>query len=270
MQESLVQAITSITKQDTLAQRSCPACFGVSSPRDISPSQSSNSPVNNLPQNCDNTLFDDPPHTNNPPHVNIPLHESNNQEVNNPPQPSSNQFKTPSLPIDNHQIFICMDGNFQHRHHERASKNYLPVENHSFFIRPEEITNSNAEILEAERAKKVSQTAKDRCTEQHKAADDRRNASSWKGCDDTGLFGCCCRHDSVILFCNIHKTGEGRGLPMSILKRLFEDINPDVKVGVLYDIGCTLKKFFEARSLLPDHLPRTKFATAVFHSYVHD
>ncbi|KAA1070014.1 hypothetical protein PGTUg99_004216 [Puccinia graminis f. sp. tritici] len=240
MQRKLVQNMTSINRQEVLAQQSCPACFGVA--------------------------LQDP----------------------NPAEPP------PADSADNHKVFICLDGNFQHRHHERESKNYIGIQNQSLFVRPEEIDVSNQEIREGELAKRVSKKAvrqtykqlistttadinyylhkpqKDRCTEQHKAADDRRNASSWKGCDDTGLFGCCCRHDSVISFCNIHKSGEGCGLPMSIIKRFFNAINPNIEVGLLYDIGCTLKKFFQARGLLTDHLPRMKFATAVFHSYVHD
>ncbi|KAA1084676.1 hypothetical protein PGT21_034028 [Puccinia graminis f. sp. tritici] len=184
--------------------------------------------------------------------------------------PESNPTESTADSADDHQVFICLDGNFQHRHHERASKNYIGIESQTLFVPSNEIEVSNSEIREAEISKRVSKKAKDRCAEQHKAADDRRNASSWKGCDDTGLFGCCCRHDSVITFCNIHKTGEGRGLPMSIIKSFLSSINPNIKVGVLYDIGCTLKKFFQARGLLTDQLPRMKFATAVFHSYVHD
>ncbi|PLW22701.1 hypothetical protein PCASD_13747 [Puccinia coronata f. sp. avenae] len=111
---------------------------------------------------------------------------------------------------------------------------------------------------------------KDRCTEQHKAADDRRNASTWKGCDDTGLFGCCCRHDSVLYYCNIHKAGEGRGLPTLIIKQVFSDLNSQMEVGILYDIGCTMPKFLESRKLLSNYKTRMSFATAVFHSYVHD
>ena len=88
--------------------------------------------------------------------------------------------------------------------------------------------------------------------------------------DDTGLFGCCCRHDSIISFCNIHKTGESRSLPMSIIKQLFNDINPNIQLGVLYNIGCTLKKFFNSCGLLSNQLSRMTFAPAVFHSYVHD
>ncbi|KAA1069373.1 hypothetical protein PGT21_022522 [Puccinia graminis f. sp. tritici] len=184
--------------------------------------------------------------------------------------PESNPTESTADSADDHQVFICLDGNFQHRHHKRASKNYIGIKSQTLFVPSNEIEVSNSEIREAEISKRVSKKAKDRCAQQHKAADDRRNASSWKGCDDTGLFGCCCRHDSVIAFCNIHKTGEGRGLPMSIIKSFLSSINPNIKVGVLYDIGCTLKKFFQARGLLTDQLPRMKFATAVFHSYVHD
>jgi hypothetical protein len=242
MQRDIVLLVTSNNPQEVLAQRSCPACFGVSDPGD-----------------ADKSI----------------------------------------QPIDNKQVFICLDGNFQHRHHERASKNYIGVEDQPLFVRPEEVETSVEEIRAGETVKRVSKKAasiptsfenfvslpqasitnvynylfvkkKDRCTEQHKAEDDCRNASSWKGCNDTGLFGCCCRHDSVIYFSNIHKTGEQRSLPMTIIKRIFSEINPDIKVGVLYDIGCTLQKFFNARSLLQHLLPRMNFATAVFHSYVHD
>ncbi|PLW48515.1 hypothetical protein PCASD_04225 [Puccinia coronata f. sp. avenae] len=211
MQANLVQTVTSTTKQDILAQRSCPACFGESFP------------------------------------------------VTNPTQPT-----------DNSKVFVCLDGNFQHRHHERASKNYVALEDQPLFIKPDELELANSQILEGERSNRVSEKAKDRCTEQHKAADDRRNASSWKGCDDTGLFGCCCRHDAVISFSNIHKSGEGRGHPTAIINRLFNEVQPNVQIGVVYDIGCTLKNFFTKRHLFHDYLDRMTFATAVFHSYVHD
>ncbi|KNE93316.1 hypothetical protein PSTG_13260 [Puccinia striiformis f. sp. tritici PST-78] len=299
MRRNLVQSITSVNKQDLLAQRSCPACFGVSLPIP-SPTHPDTSSTQPIPpsQPADSTAAGphssatlEPPSTQPPddstPEItnsgpNLPASSATilpstsastpPQPVNgsSPPTPLNQQPQTSDLAPDDHQVFICFDANFQQRHHERATKNYLELEDQPLFIRPEEIVASNAEILDAERSQRVSKKAKDRCTEQHKAADDRRNAASWKGCDDTGLFGCCCRHDAVIYFCNIHKTGEGRGLPLSILNRIFAEINPNVKLGILYDIGCTLKKFLQSRALLGDHTPRMKFATAVFHSYVHD
>ncbi|POW04684.1 hypothetical protein PSTT_10208 [Puccinia striiformis] len=146
---------------------------------------------------------------------------------------------------DNHKIYICLDANFQQRHHERSSKNYIKIESQPLFIPPEDIQESNTEIRDAEIAKKVSQKASS--TKQQMTA-----ATQARGKDVTT------------------PTGEGRGLPMSIIKRLFADINPDVNVGVLYDIGCTLGKFLQKRDLLTDLRPRMTFATAVFHSYVHD
>ncbi|POV98855.1 hypothetical protein PSHT_13824 [Puccinia striiformis] len=317
MQRKLVQTVTSITNQDVLAQRSCPACFGVSLPMttlvnvsqqgpnpDSNPPQSGPTSDSNQPQLAPNPDLNTPeaapnpdlnllqprsnpdlnpdrgltqPPTRSQPAILPPslvqdtLQQSNlNEAVTHPAQSTQPGVNLNQLPPDNNKIHLCLDGNFQHRHHERSTKNYIQVEGQPLFIRPEEIAESNEEILEGERAQRVSKKAKDRCTEQHKAADDRQNASSWKGCDDTGLFGCCCRHDSVIYFCNIHKTGEGRALPMSILKRIFGEINPNVQLGVLYDIGCTLKKFFQSRALLTEFAPRMDFATAVFHSYVHD
>jgi hypothetical protein len=100
MQANLVQTVTSTTKQDILAQRSCPACFGESFP------------------------------------------------VTNPTQPT-----------DNSKVFVCLDGNFQHRHHERASKNYVALEDQPLFIKPDELELANSQILEGERSNRVSEKA---------------------------------------------------------------------------------------------------------------
>ncbi|KAA1073702.1 hypothetical protein PGT21_023012 [Puccinia graminis f. sp. tritici] len=107
MQRKIIQTATSITKQEVLAQRSCPACFGVAVP------------------------------------IDNPIH----------PETQSTQD------FDTNKVFICLDGNFQHRHHERASKNYLELENEPLFVTPEEIALSNLEIREGELAKRVSQKA---------------------------------------------------------------------------------------------------------------
>jgi hypothetical protein len=85
----------------------------------------------------------------------------------------------------------------------------------------------------------------DRCTESHKAANDKRNQSTWKGCDDTGLMGCCCRHDAAISMLNIHKSGEQRALPLTLVDKLLKSIEPERPVGILYDIGCSLDKFIQ-------------------------
>ncbi|POV98420.1 hypothetical protein PSTT_14428 [Puccinia striiformis] len=135
------------------------------------------------------------------------------------------------------QLCVCLDGNFQHRHQINASRDH-------------------------DRA--------DRCTESHKAADDKRNETTWKGCDDTGLMGCCCRHDAAIHFANIYKSGEQRHFPMALIQTLLSEIEPNRKVAILYDIGCTMDKYIDRRHLIPEYRAQLKFGTSVFHAYAHN
>lgn len=131
-----------------------------------------------------------------------------------------------SLPNqDSGKIHLCLDGNFQHRHHARAEKGHLALQTPVLFIPPEELQRTNEQICESEINLRKSDQAKDKCAEVHKVADDKRNSSTWKGCNTTGLMGSCCRHDSVLYFCNINRSGEGRGLPLSIIKQLFHELD---------------------------------------------
>ncbi|KNE87958.1 hypothetical protein PSTG_18648, partial [Puccinia striiformis f. sp. tritici PST-78] len=75
------------------------------------------------------------------------------------------------------------------------------------------------------------------------AADDKRNESTWKGCDDTGLMGLCCRHDAAIYMGNIFKSGEQRCLPVTMINELLTQCEADRPIGILYDIGCSLDKY---------------------------
>jgi hypothetical protein len=138
------------------------------------------------------------------------------------------------------RLIVCLDGNFQHRHHTKASRNYVKLESPRIFIPPSELDQMFNEINAHEVEEEM-----DKCTESHKAANDKRNQSTWKGCDDTGLMGCCCRHDAAVHMLNIHKSGEKRALPLAIMKRLMQSIELDRPVGILYDIGCSLEKFIE-------------------------
>ncbi|KAH9467615.1 hypothetical protein Pst134EA_011254 [Puccinia striiformis f. sp. tritici] len=188
MRRNLVQSITSVNKQDLLAQRSCPACFGVSLPIP-SPTHPDTSSTQPIPpsQPADSTAAGphssatlEPPSTQPPddstPEItnsgpNLPASSATilpstsastpPQPVNgsSPPTPLNQQPQTSDLAPDDHQVFICFDANFQQRHHERATKNYLELEDQPLFIRPEEIVASNAEILDAERSQRVSKKA---------------------------------------------------------------------------------------------------------------
>ncbi|KAA1080941.1 hypothetical protein PGT21_025947 [Puccinia graminis f. sp. tritici] len=144
--------------------------------------------------------------------------------------------------LKENKLIVCLDGNFQHRHHSKASRDYERIHTPSLFISQSEVDAMTAKIRDIELRKKP-QNKKDRCTEAHKAADDKRNESSWKGCDDTGLMGCCCRHDAAIYVANINKSGEQRCFPMALLNKIINNVESDRHVGILYDIGCSLDKF---------------------------
>ncbi|EGG06234.1 uncharacterized protein MELLADRAFT_71976 [Melampsora larici-populina 98AG31] len=48
----------------------------------------------------------------------------------------------------------------------------------------------------------------DPCTTQHTAAEDRRDGSSWRGSEETGLIGLACRHDHMLKIVNVIRSGE--------------------------------------------------------------
>ncbi|KAA1134240.1 hypothetical protein PGTUg99_033611 [Puccinia graminis f. sp. tritici] len=181
-----------------------------------------------------------------------------------PSPPNLNEY--PWMSQD--KLIICLDGNFQHRHHSKASRDYVRIRTPNMFVSQQEVDAMKAKIIDIELRQKPKDK-RDRCTEAHKAADDKHNESSWKGCDDTGLMGCCCRHDAAIYMANINKSGEQRCFPMALLNKILNNEAPHRHVGILYDIGCSLDKYMALRGLLSDQRDRLQFATSVFHAYVH-
>ncbi|PLW12189.1 hypothetical protein PCASD_24705 [Puccinia coronata f. sp. avenae] len=169
----------------------------------------------------------------------------------------------------NDQLILSLDGNFQHRHQKAAGRNYSLLITPDIFVQPRDLDEMKQYIKAQEALHKVPKK-KDKCADSHKAADDTRSDTNWKGCDNTGLMGSCCRHDSVIYMANIHATGENCALPLTILKRILGNLDPDRPVGILYDIGCSLNKYMASRDILPDICPQLKFGTAVFHAYAHE
>ncbi|EFP80000.2 uncharacterized protein PGTG_05225 [Puccinia graminis f. sp. tritici CRL 75-36-700-3] len=148
------------------------------------------------------------------------------------------------------KLIICVDGNFQHRHQAKASRDYRQIETPRIFLPPTEISQMKDTIQAKELELKPPKKA-DRCADSHKAADDKRNESTWKGCDDTGLMGCCCRHDAAIYMGNIFKSGEQRHLPLALINWVIEECEQDRHIGVLYDLGCSLDKFIGALDYHP-------------------
>ncbi|KAH9474109.1 hypothetical protein Pst134EA_001154 [Puccinia striiformis f. sp. tritici] len=167
------------------------------------------------------------------------------------------------------RLNISFDGNFQHRHQKVAGRNAGPLIIPDMFIQPAKLDQLKEYIANQERIHKINKKA-DKCAASHKAGNDNRNETTWKACDDTGLMGACCRHDVVIHLANIHGTGENRALPLVILERIINTIEPDRPIGVLYDLGCSLDKFVQLRDIWPQWRSRLTFGTSVFHAYVHE
>jgi hypothetical protein len=55
----------------------------------------------------------------------------------------------PNKPADQ-PLIVCLDGNFQQRHHAAASRNYQPLLTPSKFIAPEAITAMDRHIQQQE------------------------------------------------------------------------------------------------------------------------
>ncbi|KAH9823894.1 hypothetical protein DFH28DRAFT_1161825, partial [Melampsora americana] len=142
-------------------------------------------------------------------------------------------------------FIVCMDGNFQQRRHLLASCEPagLPHTNPALFIHPSQVEAWNPRgqwITEGDGNDDV-------CTSMHTAADDTRGATTWQGCDDTGLLAMVCRHDHLLAFVNIVQSGEkayfSHAMIDWLLKNLASGSFPDdPRIGILYDIGCNIEK----------------------------
>jgi len=71
------------------------------------------------------------------------------------------------------RLILCLDGNFQHRHHKKASRNHEHLRTPKIFLTPLDITQTTQEIRDLEMAIQSTTAQVDRCAESHKAADDK-------------------------------------------------------------------------------------------------
>ncbi|PLW52161.1 hypothetical protein PCANC_10269 [Puccinia coronata f. sp. avenae] len=122
-------------------------------------------------------------------------------------------------------LIICLDGNFQQRHHAAASKNYHPLMTPSKFVQPEAVAAMDSTIELHEHLNHV-----------------RPTRTKLQMTHETSPPG---RH-------------------------VISSVEPGRGIRVLYDIGCTLKKFILLRDMFRKERDRLTFGTSVFHSYVHN
>ncbi|KAG1856152.1 hypothetical protein F4604DRAFT_1932009 [Suillus subluteus] len=108
------------------------------------------------------------------------------------------------------------------------------------------------------------------CRESFVAADEKCEKASTRFFTDTGLMALLCRHDRVLWLANLTSAWEKQHYTLALLDQLFKHIPPQMTVGLLYDIGCQLKRSCQKWNLLNDNtLSCISFAVAVFHAYGH-
>ncbi|KAH9816158.1 hypothetical protein DFH28DRAFT_1160735 [Melampsora americana] len=153
---------------------------------------------------------------------------------------------------------VCLDANFQQRRHASASDEYEELGGiASDLFLPQDRVDEWAEKLD--RSPNRAEAELDRCTTQHKAANDQRTGNTWRAAAETGVMGMGCRHDNLLALISIN-TGERAYYAMALIDWLLEQTAEAVQ-------GQDYKRneiFEDARA----H-GQLRFATSLFHSYVH-
>ncbi|OWT35697.1 hypothetical protein C362_06714 [Cryptococcus neoformans Bt1] len=71
---------------------------------------------------------------------------------------------------------------------------------------------------------------------------------------------------------NLFRSGGKMYYPLALVHYILRDIDPHVRLGLLYDIGCNFEAYFVKRNLLFKERAekRLKIGVAVFHAYAHN
>ncbi|KAH6894777.1 hypothetical protein BKA70DRAFT_1117376, partial [Coprinopsis sp. MPI-PUGE-AT-0042] len=127
--------------------------------------------------------------------------------------------------------------------------------------------NKTADVLEP--GMKVTAAVLDGCLDSFTAADERRTKANTKFFADTGVMALTCRHDQPLFLANMTTPGERQFYALALLRKFFQFIPTDIKVGVLYDIACQLERSCNKWDFIPDILGHITWAVSVFHAYGH-
>ncbi|KZS86524.1 hypothetical protein SISNIDRAFT_420781, partial [Sistotremastrum niveocremeum HHB9708] len=107
------------------------------------------------------------------------------------------------------------------------------------------------------------------CRKTFKAADENRIKGVASSNGDTGIMSLVCRHDRVLFLASMNTPGERQFYPIALLMKFFEHIPPKAKVGVLYNVGCTLHSSIGKWDFIPEIAERIIWAISIFHAYGH-
>jgi hypothetical protein len=120
-----------------------------------------------------------------------------------------------------------------------------------------------------ENGMKVPTSVLNDCGDSFKAADEKREKASTQYFAETGLMALLCRHDRVLWLVNMTHAGERQHYALALIQRLFEHIPLEMRLGILYDIGCQLHRSCLKWGFLHDYMHRIIFAISVFHAFGH-
>ncbi|KAJ6548545.1 hypothetical protein B0H19DRAFT_952491 [Mycena capillaripes] len=110
----------------------------------------------------------------------------------------------------------------------------------------------------------------DGCEASFTAADEKRQKASTEFFEDTALMALVCRHDRVLFVVNMHSAGEKQFPVILLMETVFSHLPPRIRVGLLYDIACTLERTCLKWGFLARWLDRIAFAVSVFHAFGHE
>ncbi|OSD03347.1 hypothetical protein PYCCODRAFT_1477197 [Trametes coccinea BRFM310] len=176
---------------------------------------------------------------------------------------------------DGGDIHLAMDATFSQRHNVSAGDSPWHYEA-EFFISKEQVDAVGDRIAAARKkgakpfSSRVPETALDECRKSFEAADEKKEKTTGKKFDDTGVMALVCRHDIVLFLANIDTPGEQQKFAISLLEHFFSLIPVSATVVALYDIGCVLDRSVQRYDILPASIvERLDFATSAMHAYGH-
>lgn len=115
---------------------------------------------------------------------------------------------------------------------------------------------------------KVSESSLDGCKTSYTAAQETTQVST-SVFSETGLISLICRHDHALFMGSMTSPGERQYYVVALIEKLFSHLPEDVKVGILYDIGCQTDRSCVKYGILGRYRDRMQFGVSVFHAYGH-
>lgn len=145
------------------------------------------------------------------------------------------------------------------------------MEEHVDSVRPPRSEKPSADNAEDgyEDGMRVPISVLNDCGDSFKAADEKREKANTQFFADTGLMAIFCRHGTVLWTVSMTHAGERQHYALALIQKLLDNLPPDWTVGLLYDIGCQLRRSCLKYGFLQENLSRITFGISVFHAFGH-